>query len=361
MHLPQWASPIEEGNVDMKNRLREGLTIDDLPKIDLHRHLEGAIRPATLWEVANRNGISLPANSFEELLPYVQYRSGDERTLKYFLQKFNTTRLILNDPDILSRVTYEALEDCKSSNSLYAEIRFNPTRMFMMGLSEEKVRDGMWQGILQARESLHMECALICGIARDLSMDMAERVTEFAIAEAGRTFVAMDLFGDESYSSDPFIPLLQRAKTAGLHITVHAGEAGGSENVKKAIEELSAERIGHGVRVMQDEAVVALAREQGTYFEMCPTSNIQTGAVEVLRLHPLRPLYQHGVKVGVHTDDPAVSNTTLNEEYRIAHEELDFSIEELVNMVLVGADHIFLDSYRTTLKKAIQKQVFLNE
>lgn len=342
----------------MNNRLREGLTVDMLPKIDLHRHLEGSIRPKTLWEIANRKGITLPAKSYEDLLPYVQYMPGDERTLKCFLQKFQTTRLILNDAETLSRVTYEALEDCKTSNSLYAEIRFNPTRMFMMGLSEESIRDGMWQGLLQAKRSLNMECALICGIARDLSMDMAERVTAFATAEAGKTIVGIDIFGDESYPSDPFMPLFQSAKAAGLHITVHAGEAGGSDNVKYAIEDLFAERIGHGVRIVEDDSVVAFARDRGIYFEMCPTSNVQTGAVQDLHLHPLHPLYQQGVKVGVHTDDPSISNTSLTEEYRISHEKLGFSIEELVDMTLISADHIFLDSYRRELRKTIQEQVF---
>lgn len=336
------------------NLRKLNIQIERIPKVDLHVHLEGAIRPETIWELARSTGIVLPSESFEEFIPHIQHMPEEMRSLKHFLKKFDTTRLILTNSDTLARITFELLQDCHRSNVRYAEIRFNPSRMFMQGMTEECIRDGLLQGVLQAKQSLGIRSSLICGIARELGTEMAERVTRFALSGVDSYLVGLDLFGDEAFPSDCYNEYFARAKAGGLHITVHAGEAGGAENIKKAIIDLGAERIGHGVRIIEDPSVMELAKKHGIYFEMCPTSNYQTGAVDDLSLHPLPYLYRQGLNVGIHTDDPRISNTTLNEEYRIGYEKLQFSLEELVDMVLTTTEHIFLDSYREILKEEIK-------
>ena len=150
------------------------------------------------------------------------------------------------------------------------------------------------------------------------------------------------------------------AHQAGLHLTIHAGEAKGAENVKEAIE-IGAERIGHGVRLFEDPSVIQLAKSRNVLLEMCPTSNVQTGAVETMRKHPLPIAYRDGIPVCINTDDPGVSNTDLVQEYTIAQEQLGFSIEDLSLLNLSAADYIFdngsISKVREIISKFIEKRI----
>lgn len=336
------------------------MTIEEIPKIELHRHLEGSIRPKTFFEEAKRQRLELPAQSLQEMIPYLCVTEGEERSLSHFLTKFTWLRQIITNPETLARITFESLEDAWKSGTIYAELRFNPTGMFQMGMSEEEIAAGIDEGMREARRRYGIMCTTISGIMRDRSRDVAERSMQFAKRYAGHIISGVDLFSNEAFPADPFRDLLMDAHQAGLHLTIHAGEAKGAENVKEAIE-IGAERIGHGVRLFEDPSVIQLAKSRNVLLEMCPTSNVQTGAVETMRKHPLPIAYRDGIPVCINTDDPGVSNTDLVQEYTIAQEQLGFSIEDLSLLNLSAADYIFdngsISKVREIISKFIEKRI----
>lgn len=324
-----------------------------MPKIDLHRHLEGSIRLQTYWEEATRQGLELPTTAMETMKPYLSYTDGEERSLVQFLTKFTWLRKILTNAETLARVTYESLEDVWRDGAVYAELRFNPAGMFQMGMQEDEIASGIREGLRLASRDFGIKATTICGIARDRGLEIAERTAALSIRYAGDIISGMDLFSNEAFPAAPFQPLFEKARAAGLHLTVHAGEAQGenlgAKNVKEAIL-MGAERIGHGVRIMEDPSVVELAKEKQVLLEMCPTSNYQTGAVAELSNHPLPLLLKKGVHACVSTDDPAVSDTCLTTEYHVANTVLGISAKDLAATVLDSCDYLFDDSAIAPIK-----------
>ena len=326
----------------------------ELPKVELHRHLEGSIRPQTYWEEACRLQLELPVKSCPEILPYLCVMPEEERSLKQFLTKFTWLRRILNNSETLARITYESLEDAWKSGTVYAELRFNPTGMFQMGMNEEEIASGISEGMRKAKCDFGILSTTICGIMRDRDLDCAKRTVDFAKKYAGHIVSGIDLFSDESYSAVPFQPLLKDAHEAGLHLTIHAGEAKGAENVKQAIE-MGAERIGHGVRIVEDPTVVAMAKERQILLEMCPTSNYQTGAVQSLHQHPFADVLEIGIPACINTDDPGVSNTDLIREYQIAQQTFALSEQTLFESNLRALDYLFDETAVQIVKEQINQ------
>lgn len=315
--------------------------VAELPKLELHRHLEGSIRPETYFELAREQHLPLLEPTLEQLLPRIQYRPGDERSLPAFLRKLQPTRNIFTNPEVLARVTFEAFEDAAHSGAIYAEIRFSASHMFLRGMKEEEIAQGLWEGLRTARQRLGMDGCLIAGITRELGGEMAERVTRFALKYSHKGILGMDLFGNEEIPPGQFQPFFDRAKEAGLGITIHAGEGGGPEHIRTAIEQLHATRIGHGVHVVWDPQVMELVRDMGVLLEMCPTSNVQTGAVPRLEDHPLRQVLDYGIQACVSSDDPQFSDTTLEREYEIAHTVLGVPLADLHRSTCQAVQHIF--------------------
>jgi adenosine deaminase len=195
----------------------------------------------------------------------------------------------------------------------------------------------------EAAKKYKVKVGLIASVNRHESAELAEQVAWLAMEYIKDGLVGLDLAGNEAeYKSDPFYGIFREAKQAGLHVTIHAGEWGPAGNVRDAILHLGAERIGHGVRVMEDESVVALAKERGTVFEVCVTSNYQSGVVRSLPAHPLPRMMEAGLNVTINTDDPSVSRITLSHEYQHVCEQLKVPISLLKQSVLHAAQASFL-------------------
>ena len=203
--------------------------------------------------------------------------------------------------------------------------------------------DWVIAGATQAKRQFNIGVTLIASVNRHESSHLAEQVAALAAERQSSGVVGLDLAGDEiHYPAKPFTGIFKEAHQAGLHITVHAGEWGGAGNVIEAIELLGAERIGHGVRVLEDARAVDLARERSSIFEICMTSNHRSGIVSTLKDHPLARLLTKGLQVTLNTDDPAICQCTLSNEYRYACEEQGLSRNALYNLVLNGARTAFL-------------------
>jgi adenosine deaminase len=205
------------------------------------------------------------------------------------------------------------------------------------------VVDWVMSSAQEAAKKCNMTVRLIASVNRHESSDLAEEVAWLAVEHMDDGLVGLDLAGNEAeFKSEPFYGIFKEAKQSGLHVTIHAGEWGPAANVKEAIEEIGAERIGHGVRVLEDNDIVALARERGTAFEVCITSNYQSGVVNSLETHPLVKMLEAGLNVTINTDDPSISRITLSHEYYTASEDLHMSPSTLRQRIVAAAKAGFL-------------------
>lgn len=323
-----------------KQNLRD--TLFNLPKIDLHRHLEGSLRLSTLAEIAHEHAVDLPSWNLEELRPYVQV-VDDSPDFLGFLAKFKLLRRFYSSREAVMRVAYEAVADAATDNIHYLELRFNPVALSLsQGFSFAEVVDWVIEATNQAQTDHKMLCRLIIQIGRH-EPQYAWELAEIAAANKTQGIVGIDLAGDEiNYPLTEFIDVFQWAKKQDLHITAHAAEAGPPNNIQKALDNLGAERIGHGVRAIEDLYTIDLLKQRHIPLEMCPTSNLQTGIVPKLAKHPLYPFYQLGIPVTINTDDPSISNTTLTDEFLVAHRGAGVPFQALLQMILNAARAAFL-------------------
>lgn len=300
-----------------------------MPKIELHRHLEGSLRYSTLVDVSRTHGITLPIQrDFQRL---VQVQLNDPLTFENFLSKFQILRQFYKSPEVIQRAAREAVEDAAAENIEYMELRFTPIALSRVeGFPITDVMDWVTTSISQASEEFGIQTNLIVGVNRHEPVDAAEEVLRHALNYRDRGVVGVDLAGNEAeFSAVPFQSLFKEMQKEGFFITIHAGEWAGPANVYEAISELNADRIGHGVRVLESEDTVSLAIERNVPFEVCVTSNVQSGVFAAVKQHAVKKMIDAGLFVTINTDDPGISQITLSDEYQILNREFDLSIERL--------------------------------
>ena len=328
----------------MSERVTASLnTYRALPKVELHRHLEGSLRLDTMVEIAREHGITIPAEVLR-LSTLVQIQEEDKFTFQNFLSKFNTLRLFYRSPDVIHRITREAVEDAARDNVKYMELRFTPVALSRAErFPLHDVINWVVASSKEAADRYNINVKLIASVNRHESAEIAEQVAWLAADHMSDGIVALDLAGNEAeFPSQPFYGIFKEARQAGLHLTIHAGEWGPAQHIKEAIENLGAERIGHGVRVLEDENITALARERGTAFEVCITSNYQSGVVGTLEEHPLMKMFENGINVTINTDDPSISRITLSHEYYNACDTLQMPQFTLKERIVAAAQAGFL-------------------
>ena len=328
-----------------------------IPKIELHRHLEGSLRLSTIYELAKRNGLDLPYDDEKRFQEYFQVSETDERTLAQFLTKFIWLRQLLTDRDAISRVTYECVEDAAKDNTKYLEIRFNYSQLARRGFTDEDIIAAISEGVQRGEKDYRIKVGLICGISRELPQEDATKTVEFAIRNQKNGIVGLDLMNDERYEAKLFSSQYKKAKDAGLHLTAHAGEACGPESIISAINDLHVERIGHGSHILDDPLALELAKENNVLVECCLSSNVHTGAVTQLGNHPLLKLKAERVPFNLNTDDPGVSNISLIHEYGVAKEHFAFTKDDFIEMSNDTVNHIFRDDAKEWLRQELKKSI----
>ncbi|MFN8608419.1 MAG: adenosine deaminase [Vulcanimicrobiota bacterium] len=312
----------------------------EMPKTELHTHLEGAVRPETILELAPRYGVDLGVSSVAELKRKIQMRPGEN--LLDFLKKFDPFRFIFDHPESLSRVSYEMIEDMAREGVIYTEIRINPVKHEEV-LSIDGVLDAVLDGMRRACRDYPIEARLIVSLNRSYPLDSAMRVARAAVARKDRGVVAMDLAGDEvHYPASSFKQVFDYAHAQGLHITIHAGEAMGPESIRQALDSCHAERIGHGVRLGEEPRLMRELATRKVTLEMCPDSNLLINVVKDLKSYPLKGYSQHGVPVTISTDDRHIFDLTLVGEYMAMAENCDLSLQDLEKISLTGIRSSFL-------------------
>ncbi|MFZ5872650.1 MAG: adenosine deaminase [Actinomycetota bacterium] len=272
-----------------------------LPKAELHMHLESSMRASTAAELAERDGRVRP-------------RSGPFRNLSEFVVEYEVARDLVGSLDDLNRVARELVEDAATQGVVWSEVHLvPPTYAGRLGPDEavvEAVLDG-----------LGATAGVVLGVNRGLPMEAAERSLDLALEYAGRGVVGLGLAGDEAHHPPGrFAALFARAREAGLLALPHGGEGAGPESVRSCVEELGAARVCHGVRAVEDPAVVELVVERGVALDVCPSSNVSLQVAPSLAEHPLPRLLDAGAKVTLNSDGPLFSGATVNDEYRLAAE-----------------------------------------
>lgn len=313
-----------------------------IPKVEIHRHLEGSLRLSTLREAARAHAIELPEQP--DLGALVQMQPEDGYDFAAFLSKFGTLRLFYQSPELIDRLVREVVEDARNDSIRYLELMFTPVALSRVkGYPLGDVMDWVSRAALEAGKLYGVQVGLIASVNRHEPVELAETVIGLSADRLGQGVVGVNLAGNEAqFSALPFAGLFRQAKQAGLGVTIHAGEWGPAENVREAILELDADRIGHGVHVIDDPYITALAREREIVFEVCITSNLQTGSVPALHEHPIRAMLAEGLKVTLNSDDPAISQITLSHEYQLACEQLGISRAELDVMIQTAAEGALL-------------------
>ena len=325
-----------------------------LPKVDLHRHLEGSIRLQTLIEISKKHGIEL--KSEENLLSLVQIDENEPYSFDIFLKKFTTLRTFYKSPEFISRITREAIEDAAKDNIKYLELRFTPVALSITeGFPLKDVTDWVIDSAKEAARENKITVRLIASFNRHESHDLSRQVIELAMERVNKGIVGLDVAGNEAeYPTIPFAGLLHEAKQEGLKITIHAGEWGSPQNIIDAISTFEADRIGHGVHILEDSYAIALARERQTPFEVCVTSNYKTGAIPLQSEHPLLQMLAKGINATINTDDPSVLGIDLSHEYQYICENMGISFEELLDRIKAAIHAAFLSKQeKETLLKEI--------
>ncbi len=303
-----------------------------LPKVELHRHLEGAFRLETLLDLARkRNLVDLPLDDVEAFRRVVQMTEHDLPDFLTFLSKFRADWYsTLDDP---RRVAYEAVVDAAKENIMYFEMRFSPEHYARKsGFAIEAVIESVIEGARQAADETGIVIAFLVTLGREkLDADEMKRYIKVCQPYLEHGVVGIDLAGDEShYPAELFTSVFKGLyERTGFKSTIHAGEARGPESVVTAVRDLDAHRIGHGVRTIEDEAAMELILERKTLLEQCLTSNLQTGTVQTLKKHPFPKFYKYGVRVTLNSDDPQIQQSDLNDDYTHATHLYGLGIEDL--------------------------------
>lgn len=312
------------------------------PLVELHRHLDGSIRLDTILELADQHGIALPAHDVTGLAPYIHIDKSAPGLLA-FLKRFEHMTAVLVDADACRRVAYENVEDAKAEGIDYIELRYSPWFMAEShGMDPAEVMEACADGIRAAERDTGVRVNIIGILSRTYGAEACMKELDAILAHRDHV-VAVDLAGDEfNYPPQLFQKHFKRVRDAGLHVTIHAGEADGPESVWSAIQVLGAERIGHGFRAIEDPVLVDYLAEQGVGLECCPTSNLHTSTVKNYASHPIRQLADRGVKFCLNTDDPGISAIDISHEYDIAAPAVGLSVEQVHQSQLDGLDMAFL-------------------
>lgn len=314
------------------------------PKAELHVHLEGSIQPATLLTLAERNGVALPAQSVAELQQWFTFRD-----FNHFIEIYFAITGCLKTQADYELIAYEFGANMARQNIRYAEVTFTPSSHYhLLGLAHDVYFAGLTRGRERARADFGVEMRWVFDLVRGIAdEDLSRRACDYTVAVAkesmGDGVVALGLGGAEQIGPpERYIAWFDQARSAGLHSTPHAGETVGPASVWGALRVLGAERIGHGVRAIEDETLVNHLAAQQIPLEVCPTSNLRLGVYPALAGHPLPRLHAAGVPVTINSDDPPLFNTTLNDEVALLHSTFQFDLETINTILLNGVRYSFL-------------------
>lgn len=322
--------------------------IQKMPKVELHCHLDGSVRPSTMLEILQKQYNELQGEKLSDFENKVKVKDRCE-SLNEYLEKFKYPIKVMQKKENIYRITLELLEDCKRQGVKYIEIRFAPYLHLEEGLSIKEVIDTVLQAMKQGEKEFSVISNLIVCAMRhesvEKNIDLVEQVKEYK----GKGVVAIDLAGNEAdFPPELHKSVFDLAKKYGFHITIHAGETGIEQNIIKSVELLHAERIGHGVSAYKDPKVVQYLIDKNIPLEMCITSNYNTMAVRSKKDHPIKKYLQEGVSITLNTDNETVSDVDLNKEFLFMSQDMETAKEQMSKITLNSINRSFASEEQKT-------------
>ena len=332
--------------------------IKELPKPELHCHLDGSLRLETIIDIAEKEKVFLPTKDKDELKKIVTVTKPGI-SLNNYIKKFEIPLAVLQTPEALSRAAFELAEDAYKENVLYLEVRYSPILHTKKGMTPMETVDAVLDGLKKAEEEFKIKTGvIICGI-RSISPEVSYSLAELAVAFKYRGVVGFDLAGvEENFPAKDHKDAFALILLNNINTTLHAGEDYGPESIHQAIHYCGAHRIGHGVRLKEDGDLLNYVNDHRIALEVCLTSNIHTGSVKDYESHPFKFYYDFGLRVTLNTDNRLISNTTLTKEYMIAHKYYGFQIRDFKEIIINGFKSAFMHHReRTRLIKQIAEEL----
>src|SRR5688572_4762861 len=328
-----------------------------LPKAELHCHLDGSVRPATLLELGREHHAPMPANDVEALRDFMIVR--DARNLEDYLTRFDITLSVMQTAEALERIAYELAEDAAAEGVRYIEMRYSPVLNTRHDLSLGETVQAPLRGLRRAQRDQGIVSRLIICALRNLSPGISMELARLAVSYKGKGVAGFDLAGGErGHPASVHAEAFAYARDNGLACTCHAGEGAGADSVREAVYACGAHRIGHATRLIEDAALTDYVNERRIALEICLTSNVQTRATQSYETHPFRRYFDAGLNVVLNTDNRLMSGTTLTEEYVHAAQSLDFTFDELARVAMNGFESAFLPHQeRTTLAERARAEI----
>ncbi|AJT40390.1 adenosine deaminase [Psychromicrobium lacuslunae] len=340
--------------------------IRNLPKVSLHDHLDGGLRPATIIDLAAKVGHTLPSTDPVALAEWFR-ESADSGSLVRYLETFDHTIAVMQTREGLQRVAREFVEDLVADGVVYGEVRWAPEQHLSQGLSLDEAVEAVQAGIEEAVEASGYRIQIGQLITAMRHADRGQEIAELAVRHRDRGAVGFDIAGaEDGFLPSRFAEAFRYLAEQNFPTTVHAGEAAGLESIQSALVDGRALRLGHGVRIAEDIDVefttdeaneadlgmvtlgplAAWVRDRGIALEICPSSNLQTGAIsawgEEIDQHPIDLLYQTGFRVTVNTDNRLMSSVTLSDEFELLIDTFDYDLDDLLELTLNAAEAAFL-------------------
>ena len=328
--------------------------LHEIPKTDLHLHLDGSLRLETVKDLAREQGVALKVDSEDDLRRRLICGDACE-SLEEYLEAFDLTLSVLQEPDAVRRVAREVVEDAAKENVRYVEVRFSPILHLKNGHSMREILEGVLAGLDEAsRKTGTLTGAIVCGI-RNLPPQSTMELADLSVEYKNRGVVAFDLAGAEKdYPAKDHVQAFYKILNNNINCTCHAGEGFGPPSIHQAIHYLGAHRIGHGTRLHEDSDLMAYVNNHRIPMEICLSSNLQTGVVSRLADHPFRLYYDEDLRVTLNTDNTLMSATDITREYQLAVEAFELGIPDVRKLVLNGFKSAFLPLKR---KVALLTQV----
>jgi adenosine deaminase len=304
-----------------------------IPKVELHCHFEGTVRPQTFADLAKKHGVELPTEDADKLYDY--------DSIYEFLKIFAMVSSTLRDQEDFARTAYESIEDgVELGNLKYREMFFNPTLHTRRGVPYRTVVDGLVDGIQQAERELGVKCRLIADVYRQDPPEMAREMVEQVLEHRRDEVIGLGMDGAEA--PDPpekFVDAYRLAKEGGLRLTAHACEDAPAKNIETCLDVLGVERIDHGYHVLGDPELVARTRDEGITYTVCPTATaVCYFDPDDLTKHPIRQMADEGLKIMINSDDPPMFHTDIGKEYVGMVQAAEWGPERVREFVMNGID-----------------------
>ena len=312
-----------------------------IPKAELHCHLDGSVRPATLLELGREYNIAMPRDSADALRDYMLV--SDAKSLEDYLKRFEVTVSVMQTADAIEQIAYELGVDAAADGVRYIEVRNAPILNSRGKLEMGDALEAQLRGLERAeRECGIIARSIVCSL-RQLPPETSLELAQLAVAYKSKGVVAFDLAGGEmGYPASAHSDAFAYARKHNLAVTVHAGEGDGARSVRDAVHKCGADRLGHATRLIEDPELTQYVNDRRIGLEICLTSNVQTHAAKSYETHPLRYYFDHGMNLTLNTDNRLMSGTTLSDEYAFAAKHLGFSLDELCTLALNGFEAAFL-------------------